>query len=239
MNPLFKFIPTLMNSNAFRNNKKKWISLIAIVFSGYQLFSPNGVGANLGIPSLDTFYAEPRDILVDRVEAARDSQQETAEEFKSALEKFKAVTHFDGGDLEKKFATLSAAFDDSEKAAAKIENRVDRVVSATNKLLDEWRIELNDYHDANIQLRAQGQFDDTRIQAEKLIAAMRKAQQKTEPVLGAFRDQVLFVKHNLNMQAISSLQEESSIIEQDVSALIQEMEASIAEAEAFIQSIKR
>ena len=67
---------------------------------------------------------------------------------------------------------------------------------------------------------------------------MRKAEKKTEPVLDAFRDQVLFVKHNLNTQAISSLSQENAIIEQDVTNLIQEMEASIAEAEAFINSMK-
>ena len=67
---------------------------------------------------------------------------------------------------------------------------------------------------------------------------MRSAEQKTAPVLAAFRDQVLFVKHNLNMQAISSLSTENQIIEQDVANLISEMEASIAEAESFINSMK-
>ena len=66
---------------------------------------------------------------------------------------------------------------------------------------------------------------------------MRKAEQKTEPVLDAFRDQVLFLKHNLNMQAVSSIQQESAIIEQDVATLIRDMETSIAEAEAFVREL--
>ena len=202
------------------------------------MLSPNGVGADWGIPSYDTFYKEPRDVLVSRVEMARDVQIETAEEFKSALEKFKAVTHFEGGDLEKKFNSLSSAFEDSEKAAKKVSSRIDRVTAAANNLLEEWREELDDYHDSAIRQRANEQFDETRLHADKMIAAMRRAEQKTQPVLAAFRDQVLFVKHNLNMQAISSLTQENDIIEQNVSALIAEMEASIAEAEAFISSIK-
>lgn len=227
-----------MNSKFFSKHKK-WLVVIAAIGGGYQMFSPNGVGANWGIPSFDTFYAEPRDILISRVEAASDAQQETAEEFKSALEKFKEVTNFEGGDLEKKFNTLSSAYDRSESAAKNVTQRVDRVVSATNSLLDEWRDELAQYHDASIKRRAEAQFDETRIKAQKLIEAMRKAESKTEPVLGALRDQVLFVKHNLNMQAISSLKQESAIIEQDVSALIKEMEASIAEAESFINLIRK
>jgi len=237
MNPLVKFLPLLLNSKTLSKNKK-WLVIAAIVGGGYQMLSPNGVGADWGIPSIDTFYKEPRDVLITRVEAASEAQQETAEEFRSALEKFKDVVNFDGGDLEKKFNTLSAAYDRSEDAASNVSKRVDRVVKATNTLLSEWRDELSEYHDASIKQRAEAQFDETRIKAENLIAAMRKAEKKTEPVLGAFKDQVLFVKHNLNMQAISALQQESTIIEQDVSALILDMEASIAEAESFINSIR-
>ena len=237
MNYLLKLLPVLLSKMKL-GGYKKWLVLLATLLAGQQAFSINGLGASLGIPSYDTFYKAPRDVLVNRVETARDVQLETAQEFKSALEQFKQVTHFDGGDLEKKFNTLSAAFERSEAAADEVGGRVDRVVTATNRLLDEWRKELDEYHDSAIRGRAEQQFDLTRIQAEKLIAAMRKAEQKTEPVLAAFRDQVLFIKHNLNMQAISSLQQESSIIEQDVSALIQEMENSIAEAEQFIQSLR-
>lgn len=237
MNALIKFLPLLFNKQTLAKNKK-WVVIATTLLSAYQLLSPNGVGANWGIPSYDTFYQEPRDVLVTRVEAARDVQKETAEEFKTALERFKAVTQFQGGDLEKKFNQLNSAFEDSESAAKNVSNRINRVTDATNALLEEWRTELNDYHDAAIKARANQQFDETRRHAELMIAAMRKAEQKTKPVLDAFRDQVLFVKHNLNMQAISSLNEESSIIERDVAQLIIEMEASIAEAEAFIGTIK-
>jgi len=237
MNALIKFLPLLFNKQTLAKNKK-WVFIATTLLGAYQLLSPNGVGANWGIPSYDTFYQEPRDVLVTRVEAARDVQKETAEEFKTALERFKAVTQFQGGDLEKKFNQLNSAFEDSESAAKNVSNRINRVTDATNALLEEWRTELNDYHDAAIKARANEQFDETRRHAELMIAAMRKAEQKTKPVLDAFRDQVLFVKHNLNMQAISSLSEESSIIERDVAQLIIEMEASIAEAEAFIGTIK-
>ncbi len=201
------------------------------------MLSPNGIGADWGVPSIDTFYKEPRDVLVTRINAASKAQQETADEFRSALETFKSVTGFKGGDLESQFNTLNAAFDDSEDAAAQVSKKVDRVVSATNSLLEEWREELEQYHDQAIKKRAQDQFDKTRNQSEKLISTMRKAEAKTKPVLAVFRDQVLFLKHNLNMQAISSLEQESATIERDVSELIADMQKSITEAEAFVNGL--
>lgn len=236
MNPIVKLLPFLANSQVF-GKYKVWLSLVAAGLMAWQLFSTTGIGSQWGVPSYDTFYKEPRDVLVTRVENASDAQQEVAQEFKTALERFKSVTGFDGGDLEQKFNTLSAAFDKSEKAAKNVNIKVNAVVSASNSLLEEWRDELNEYHDASLKRKAEAQFDATRNQAEKLIATMRKAEAKIEPVLGAFGDQVLFMKHNLNMQAISSLHQESAVVEADVAALIREMEASIAEAEQFVREL--
>ncbi len=236
MNAILRFLPLLFDSKKL-SGKKRWIVLALTLFSSYEMLSPNGLGAKWGIPSYDTFYQEPRDVLITRVEAASTAQEDSVEEFRSALDEFKAVTGFQGGDLEAKFNTLNAAYKDSERAAGEMSSRIDRVVAATNRLLSEWRDELDQYHDESIARRAQQQFDQTRGQAERLIAAMRKTEEKTAPVLAAFRDQVLFLKHNLNMQAVSSLQEESVAIEYDVTILIQEMEASIAEARAFIKEL--
>ena len=238
MNTLLKFLPAIMSSR-YVKGKKRWVTLLALLFGVYQILSPNGVGANWGIPSYDTFYKEPRDVLITRVEAASEAQQETAKEFRSALEEFKSVTNFSGGNLEAKFNKLNAAYKDSEDAANNVRSRVDRVVDATNKLLKEWREELDQYHDPAFKKRATTQFDQTRLKAEQLISAMRKAESKTYPVLSAFRDQVLFLKHNLNMQAISSIELESASIEQDVAELIRDMETSISEAEEFVKELSK
>lgn len=218
-------------------HKAKWLSILAMMLLGQQTISADSLAARMGIPSLDTFFREPRDILVSRVEAARDMQEDSAVEFKSALEEFQSVTQFSGGDIEDKYKTLNSTFEHCETVANKLTNRVNRVEAATNRLLSDWRDELSNYHDANIKRNAEQQFDQTRQQAEKLLSAMRKVEQKTEPVLGAFRDQVLFLKHNLNMQAISSLQQTTGEIEQGVSELIIEMEAAILEAEQFIKAM--
>jgi hypothetical protein len=66
---------------------------------------------------------------------------------------------------------------------------------------------------------------------------MKQAERKIDPVLSAFRDQVLFLKHNLNAQAVASLQGELVSIESNVASLIKEMDASIAEANSFINSM--
>lgn len=59
-----------------------------------------------------------------------------------------------------------------------------------------------------------------------------------EPVLKRQKDQVLYLKHNLNAQAIGSLKQEVGSIEADVQRLITEMERSIKEADLFLKSFE-
>ena len=66
---------------------------------------------------------------------------------------------------------------------------------------------------------------------------MKRAARTMTPVLAAFRDQVLFLKHHLNAQAIATVQHALVTVETDIAALLRAMEASIAEADAFLKAI--
>jgi hypothetical protein len=182
-------------------------------------------------------WKEPRELLVDRVEEARDSQRDGAEQFHDALTEFKAVVDLPENELERKYNKLNAAHKRSQAAANDISKRIDRVVNASNRLLDEWRSELDDYNDAALRRLAETQFDQTREQATRLIASMREIEGRMRPVLASFQDQVLYLKHNLNLSAIAALEGEATIIESNVDLLIAEMNRSIAEADAFIAVI--
>jgi ElaB/YqjD/DUF883 family membrane-anchored ribosome-binding protein len=219
--------------------KRSWlligvIAWLALGGSGMSLPSMDSVTDF----SIDRLWKEPRDLLVDRVEDARDAQQETIEEFQTAMEKFKAVTGFEGGELEAQYEKLKAAYERSADQSAEIGDKVDKVTLAANALLDEWRVELKDYHDERMRRMAEIKFDQTRAHAERLIASMRAVETRTKPVLALFRDQVLFLKHNLNARAISSLDRERVRIEGDVNILIAEMQAAIDEADRFIKALK-
>ncbi len=60
---------------------------------------------------------DKREILADRVENARESQQDAKEQFADALERYKSVVDFDGGELQEKYDILKGEYDDSEAMA--------------------------------------------------------------------------------------------------------------------------
>ncbi|NOR70611.1 MAG: DUF2959 family protein [Methylomarinum sp.] len=179
-----------------------------------------------------------RDVMVHRVEKARDTQEQTKEQFKSALEQFTAATQFDGGDLEKVYNKLNSEYEASVDQAELVRKRIDSIEDVSGALFEEWEDEIEQYSSASLKRNSQRQLTATKRQYKQLIAAMEKAESKLEPVLTVFKDQVLYLKHNLNARAISSLKNELSSIKSDVSSLITAMEKSIDEANAFISSME-
>lgn len=180
-----------------------------------------------------------RDLLVDRVQDARDSQEEAKKQFESALDQFRSVADFDGGELEKQYDILKAAFDKSKSKAEAVETRINSVEDVAEALFEEWKGELNEYTNVSLRKASANQLKQTEEHYRKLISAMKRAEEKIQPVLSAFKDQVLFLKHNLNAKAIASLQNELVSVESNVASLIKEMETSIAEANAFISAMSQ
>lgn len=180
-----------------------------------------------------------RDLMVNRVESARDAQEDAKEEFQSALEKFSSVLQFDGGALEDKYDQLKNAYDRSAARAQTVRDRIDSVEDVAEDLFEEWQAELSEYSSDNLRRSSARKLRDTKKQYEQLIGAMRRAERKMDPVLSVFNDQVLFLKHNLNARAIASLQTELVSVESEVNALIRDMNASIKEANTFIRTITK
>lgn len=179
-----------------------------------------------------------RDVMVYRVEKARDTQEETKEQFKSALEQFTAATRFSGGDLEATYNRLNDAYEASVSKAEEVRTRIADIESVSEALFTEWKQEITQYSSAALRQSSQRKLDTTQAHYRQLIASMKQAEAKIEPILRVFQDQVMFLKHNLNARAIASLKGELGTIQSDVSALITSMEKSINEANAFISTME-
>jgi len=195
--------------------------------------------SSLYYSGLEKIGIPKRDVMVHRVEKARDTQEETKEQFKSALDQFRAATRFQGGDLEATYNKLNGEYEASVKKAEEVRCRIREIEDVSEALFSEWENEITQYSNASLKRSSQNKLRETRSQYQQLIAAMKKAEAKIDPVLVVFKDQVMFLKHNLNAQAIASLKTELGSINTDVSNLIVAMEKSINEANAFIKIMEK
>ena len=189
--------------------------------------------------TLEKFGLEKRDILVKRVDKAKDAQADTQKTFKDALEQFDSVVKYDGGDLQSQYDKMSAQLERCETRAREVAERIDDVERVAKDLFREWAQETKQYQNAAYRRDSENKLNETKIHYGKMIAAMRYAEAKIEPVLVVFRDQTLYLKHNLNAKALASLQDESEKMSTDVNALIKELSAAIAEADRFINAMEK
>ncbi|MGI1669297.1 MAG: DUF2959 domain-containing protein [Neptuniibacter sp.] len=180
-----------------------------------------------------------RDILVDRVEEARESQADAQEQFKDALEQFKSVVAFDGGELDKIYNQLQAEYDDSVDAADDVSNRIRKVEQVSEDLFEEWEDELDQYTNQKFRSQSAAKLRTTKVRYKELIRSLKKAEKRMPPVLNALQDNVLYLKHNLNARAIGSLKSEYKGIKSNIDLLIRDMEKAIQDSDRFIQQMEQ
>ncbi len=179
-----------------------------------------------------------RDILVDRVESTRDAQTDAQEQFKSALDQFASVIQLKDTDLKQAYEKLNDEYEESESAAQEVSERIENVESVADALFDEWQEELNLYQNQTLKAASSRKLTETKKRYREMLKTMQRAESSMQPVLNTFRDNVLYLKHNLNAQAIGALRSEFSSLKADISRLIEKMNLSIEHSTKFIQSLQ-
>jgi hypothetical protein len=185
----------------------------------------------------EQFGVHKRDLLKKKVTAARDGQQEAAEQFKDALTRLKDLYGFEGGNLEKVYNSLSADYERSAARADTVHKRVRDVETVAADLFAEWEKEIKEISSDNLRDSSREKLRETRRRYEVLHNALKRAENSMDPVLTRFKDQVLFLKHNLNAAAIASLKGETTNIQAEISKLLEDMNAAIAQADKFIKTL--
>jgi uncharacterized protein (DUF3084 family) len=179
-----------------------------------------------------------RDLLKKNVVKARDEQAAAQEQFKDALTRLKEITKFDGGKLEKQYDALKSDFEDCSSRAGAVRSRIKEVETVASDLFAEWEKELEQIGTASLRESSRNQLAATRQRYDDLHRALKSAEKSMDPVIRQFSDYVLYLKHNLNAQAIASLKGEATSIQNEIARLIEQMNQSIARADEFVKAMK-
>jgi len=175
-----------------------------------------------------------RDIVVVQVDQACHSLTESRDQFVDALEKFKHIARHDDSPLDLRYQQLKKRYDICRNKADQVTQRIRAIEEVSDALFGEWEAELALYSSRTLKARSQQQLKKSRQQYGRLVKALKMAESRMQPVLAAFQDQVLFLKHNLNAHAIAALRQEFVDMGLDISKLIDVMEKTISEASQFV-----
>ena len=186
----------------------------------------------------EKFGYQKRERLVDDVKAAQKEQTAAKQQFGSALAEFKSVVAGSGGDTQTMYDKLNAAYTNSSTQADAVNAKIATVRHVGDALFAEWQGEVKQIEgDDALQKQSQSLYDKTKLSYGAMLTHMDAAAATMKPVLQKFKNRVLFLKSNLNAQAIASLGQTNLELGNDIDNLIRQMEASIAEADKFIAEV--
>lgn len=204
------------------------LCLIAVSFSACQ---------SAYYKTMSTFGKEKRDILVQRVKDSKKDQEQAKEKLKTTMESFQELTGFQGGNLEKSYKKLNGEYEQAQDKANKLHDRIKSIDQVSSDLFSEWQKEIDQMSNAKLKSQSAALLRDAKQREAVYMKAMAKTEDQMTPVLNSFRDQVLFLKHNLNARAIGSLKGTSAQISTDVTALMKSLDSSMQEADKLISSL--
>lgn len=180
-----------------------------------------------------------RDILVDNVEEVQAAQKEVQQEVQTTLEKLNTLTQYDGGELQTVYESLNDRYQDASQASQALSSKIQKVEDVAGALFDEWQLELEEYSSHQLKQKSAAKLRKTRLGYQKMLRAMRKSEQRITPVLTSLKDNVLYLKHNLNASAINAIQGEFDNLKRDIKLLMKEMNQAISESNQFIAQLEK
>jgi chromosome segregation ATPase len=214
------------------NTRNARIGIIAIL-----LIALSGC-ASAKYSALEKVGIHKRDLLVDGVEDARDAQSETREQLVTAYEELSALIGHDGGKLEEKYKRLSKEVEQSQDSIEDLDDHLADIDRVSKALFDEWKDELDLYNNAALRADQAKKLAQARRQFSTMRDRMQTARDRVDPVMAVLSDNVLYLKHSLNAQALDALRGQATTLEGQVDALIRDMQIAIEEADAFIARMR-
>jgi hypothetical protein len=187
--------------------------------------------------AMQTLGREKRDILVQRIKDAKKDQDQTKQQLQTTMESFQALTGFQGGSLEKSYKRLNSDYESADSQASKLHDKIQSIDQVSNDLFKEWQGEIAAMDNAKLKAQDNLMLRNAKTRQATYMRAMHRTEDQIAPVLKAFQDQVLFLKHNLNSRAIGSLKGTSATLQGNVADLIQSIDASSQEADKLISSL--
>jgi hypothetical protein len=187
--------------------------------------------------AMSTLGKEKRDILVQRIKDAKKDQDQTKQKLQTTMESFQALTGFKGGSREKSYKRLNSDYESAASQADKLHDKIQSIDQVSNDLFKEWQGEINAMDNGKLKSQDSVMLRNAKTRQATYMRAMHRTEDQIAPVLKAFHDQVLFLKHNLNARAIGSLKNTSAGLQSDVAGLVQSIDASSQEADKLISSL--
>lgn len=227
------------NDGAMFINAKRFAGAVVAGLLLGSLFFTAGCTSLYNATMENVFGYEKRELFKKSVTALQNDQKDAQKEFKDALTRIKELYAFQGGELESVYEKVKTSYERCTSEANDVHARIENMEDLAKAMFTEWEKEIQQYSNANLAATSREQLRLTKDRYAQLSRTVREAEATMQPVLRQLKDNVLFLKHNLNASAIGALQGEASGIQKQIEQLLTQMNTAIAASDSFIQTLPK
>ena len=177
------------------------------------------------------------DRLISRADRALRSIGEAKEQLQTTLEIYNSIFE-GGGDTRRIHRDLTRAIDRSEDRREDVRRRVADMESEAHTFFAQWMKSLDEISSESLRQRSQARLNEARVRYGEILTEGRTASAMFEPLMGALRDQVVFLGHDLNPSAIASLKPDAEKLNAQAESLLSGIERTQRKISGYIASLK-
>lgn len=213
------------------------MKLLSLFLAALVLVSCS-TGSTAYFAGLDQDNSYKRNLLVARVVTAQDHQKKAKKQIAALLEQFHETSSFGAEECLKAYPPLNLSYQQARAEVDRVQKHNRNLYEDGAKVFVKWEREIDAFTDPGLADENSLQRDLTKDRFDELTTVMGRADKLYDPVLSELHDRVIYLKFNLNDEALATLADKTAELSRDVHQLILELESSIDAGDTFIREVK-
>jgi hypothetical protein len=188
----------------------------------------------------ERFSLARQDQLVSQLGVAAGTHRNAHDQVIRASEAYEVLFQplQEGGTYRERYDVLGVEFTRTEQRVREMGEATKRLERMARDYFVDWEARLYEFADPTIREASRRQLDGSRREYERILTDVRRTQARAERVTNAFGDQVRFLRHNLNQQALSALQQPAIELQLEFQDLLTEMDSAAEALDYFAASLR-
>jgi hypothetical protein len=193
-----------------------------------------GCKSSTDYAAMEKVGVERREILNQRLEAARNSQVEARGELEAALFALQRVPSAPASELPQIQKDLADRVGQVRDERGDLQSDIAAVESVASSMFADWELELAKSSDEQLREKSRTELEAMRAKYRRLIASLRNTDQRLSASIPMLEDQVMFLEHAATAGAPPPNAEKLDQVQEQISSLIEDLDGSIDSTQKFI-----
>jgi chromosome segregation ATPase len=163
---------------------------------------------------------------------------ETKVQLMKTIDVYNALMADNAKDRKKLYKNLQNEMNNTEKRRAKIDEEAAQMKTEADTLFTQWAESAAAIEKLDLRKRSEERLEATKASYAEIQSVGQKAADLYPPFMKALQDQIAYLGHDLNAEAVASLAPEAAKLNEEAEALTRSLDDTISTANEKIGALR-